>query len=99
MTHQTNENHHRHSLLEYPEAGWAVYKTVFQNGVSHLEKVESEQPFSSRENCQKLVDELNQKRVDEFNRAQNGVPDDPCYLCGREDLRSPIRCSTRFRDS
>lgn len=80
--------------FSFPGAGWAVYKCkmVKDHGydvpASELEKVESEEPFSLRENCQ--------KRVDELNRLQ---PDDQCYLCGREDLRSPIRFSARFRDS
>jgi len=41
------------------EIGWAVYEMVLQNGVSDLEKVETEEPFFLRENCQKRVDELN----------------------------------------
>ena len=74
--------------FENPEAGWAVYKTVFQDGTSDLEKIEAEQPFFSRENCEKRVEELNREH-----------PDDARYLCGREDLRSPIRFgSRRFRE-
>jgi hypothetical protein len=85
----TNENQDRYSGFEHPEAGWAVYKMVSQNGrSSYREKVLTEQPFSSRENCEKRAEELNREN-----------PNDQCYVWGREDLGSPIRFSKRFRDS
>ncbi len=74
--------------FEDPEAGWAVYRTVSGD----FEKVLSEEPFSLRENCEKQAEELTRKSLEQWKA---GTAQRDSYICGREDLRSPIRHSKR----